>query len=224
MKKTALAQAFLSALLFLAISGTLLIREAKTNPYIPSYFPLEPVTTPPAISVNQPLKDQIYGASEVWLNFSIIKPEAWFVHDVAWTENGSSKTLTIGQITSSYYVLDNRESKNITLNDGGLPSEYSIEVVPNRILNFSIHLTLPEGMHTVKIFFEANSYHYTGWDDPDPGLRSTAVNGSSEAIRFNVGSPFSTTLLIGSVIAVAVVCFGLLVYFKKRNPRRGGKA
>jgi hypothetical protein len=218
MKKTALALIFLSALLFLAISGTLPIGEVKANPYIPGYFPLEPVTTPPAMSVNQPIQDQIYGVSDLWLNFSIIKPEAWFVHDVAWAENGSSMTLTIGQITSAYYILDNRESKNITLNDGGLPSEYSVEVVPNRILNFSIHLTLPEGMHTVKIFFEANSFYYTGWDDADPSLRSTVVNGSSEAIRFNVGSPFPTTLIISSAIAVvAVIGAGLLVYLKKRR-------
>jgi N-acetylneuraminic acid mutarotase len=41
--------------------------------------------------------------------------------------------------------------------------------------------------------------------------------GASETILFTVDVPFPTTLVIVSVITVAVVCVGLLVYFKKRK-------
>jgi hypothetical protein len=40
--------------------------------------------------------------------------------------------------------------------------------------------------------------------------------GSSETIVFNI-EPFPTTIVIASVITVAVVGVGLLVYFKKRK-------
>jgi hypothetical protein len=41
----------------------------------------------------------------------------------------------------------------------------------------------------------------------------------SQTIYFSVSEPepFPTTLVIGSVIAVAVAGLGLFVYFKKRN-------
>jgi hypothetical protein len=206
------------ALLLSAVAGAQLTNLVSANPYIPEYFPLEPVMTPPTITVNPPVQNQIYGSSDVWLNFSIIKPEAWFVYDVARDENGTSMTLTIGKITSVYYILDKGEPQNVTLDDGGLPSEYSIEIVPNRILNFSTRLSLPEGMHSIKVCFEANGYYYTGWDDLEPGLRSVVINGSSETIRFSVASSFPTTLIATvSAASVAVIGVGLLVYFRKRN-------
>jgi hypothetical protein len=43
--------------------------------------------------------------------------------------------------------------------------------------------------------------------------------GVSETIYFTVDvpEPFPTTLVIASVITVAIVCIGLLLYFKKRK-------
>ena len=43
--------------------------------------------------------------------------------------------------------------------------------------------------------------------------------GTSETIYFSVEEPFPTTLVAASVITVAIVSIGLLVYFKKRNPQ-----
>jgi hypothetical protein len=215
MKKTASTVTLISVLLLSALIAIQFTELASANPYIPGYFPLEPVTTQPTINVNHPVQNQIYETGDLDLNFSIIKPEAWFIHDVAYAENGSSLTLAIGQVTSVSYQLDDGEPQNMPLNDGNLPLEYVINTDPNRILNFSIHFTFPEGLHTARISFQAKSFYYTGWDDPDPGLRSIAVNGSSETVYFRVGHPFPATLVFVASVGIALVVVSLLVLFKK---------
>jgi hypothetical protein len=40
---------------------------------------------------------------------------------------------------------------------------------------------------------------------------------ASETIHFTITEPFPTTLVVASVLVVAVVAIGLLVYFKKRH-------
>ena len=225
MKRRVTRLAFIVALLLSATAAAVIVNTVAANPVslIYGYFPLEPVMTPPTITLDSPVQNQVYGSSDLWLNFTIIKPEAWFVYDVARDENGTSKTLTVGEITSVYYILDNGEPQNITVNDGGLPSEVSIEVSPNRILNFSTRLALLGGVYSVKGGFEANSYYYTGWGVLDPGLRSGVVNGSSEVVCFAVGEqePFPLALAAAaSGASVAIVGVGLLIYFKKRNHKK----
>jgi hypothetical protein len=41
--------------------------------------------------------------------------------------------------------------------------------------------------------------------------------GNSDTIWFRIAEPFPTTLVVASVIIVAVVSAGLLFYFKKRK-------
>jgi hypothetical protein len=218
MKRKAIALTLILALLFSALAGLVLFDSAEADPYIPGYFPLEPVVTPPTITVKSPVQNQSYSSSDVWLNFTITKPKAWFVNEVAYTENLDPETLTIGRVTSVYFILDDGEPQNITVNDGGLPSEFSIDVSPTRILNFSTRLLLTGRVHFVKVGFEANTYYYTGWDVNNPGLRSVAVNGTSEEIIFTVVESFPTILAVGaSGASLAIVCVGLIVYFKKRN-------
>jgi len=218
-KRTVTGLSLIAALLLSATAIAMIVNTVVANPVclIYGYFPLEPVMTPPTITLDSPVQNQVYDSSDLWLNFTITKPEAWFVYDVARDENGTSKTLTVGRITSVYYILDNGEPQNVTVNDGGLPSEFSIEIFPNRILNFSTRLALPGGVHSVKVGFEANSYYYTGWGVLDPGLRSVVVNGSSDTIHFSVADSFLTALVVASIASVAVIGIVLLVYFKKRN-------
>jgi hypothetical protein len=199
------------------------------------FFPSEPNMTPPAIVIHSPVQNQGYDTTEVLLNFSIIKPETWFVYDVARQEDGGSMTLTVGKITSVYYVLDNGDPqnipvndkgpKNITNNDGDLASEFSIAVFPDRILNFSTTLGLTGGAHSVGVGFEAESFYFPDWESgglENPGFRSAAVNGFSDTIRFNVASSLPATIVIAPIASVAVVGVGLLFYFKKHKRRTLG--
>jgi hypothetical protein len=222
MRKTA-ATITLAALLITAAAG-FLFGSAGANPYYEGFFPLEPATTQPSIVVESPVQNLGYDSGDVWLNFTITKPETWFVRNVAYTEDNKSMTLAIGRITRVYYVLDDGEPQNITVNDGELPSDFPIDVFPTRIFNFSARLALTGGMRSVKVGFEADTYYYTGWGVSEPGLRSVEVDGFSEEVNFTIAGPLKTAMVAAASAAVAVVtvvgvaaCAGLLLYFKKRK-------
>ena len=214
MRKTAVSVAFVSVLLISASAKSFGL--AWANPYIEGYFPLEPTTRKPSIAIESPIQNCDYSLGDAWLNFTITKPETWFVRDVASTENHESLTLAIGRISRVHYVLDNGEPQNITVEDGDLPSDFSIAVFPTRIFNFSVRLILTGGLHSVKAGFEADTYYYTGWDTSHPGLRSVKVDGLSEVVNFRIGEPVQTELIAAASTVVAMTaCAGLLVYFKR---------
>jgi hypothetical protein len=79
---------------------------------------------------------------------------------------------------------------------------YSIDNKANATISGNTTLTeLSSGKHSLTIY-----------------SNDTAGNmGSSETIYFTVPESFTTTLLIAVVVAVAIICTGLLVYFKKRK-------
>ena len=215
MRKAAASVAFVSLILILASAESFDLVWA--NPYIEGYFPLQPTTAKPSIVVDSPIQNRDYSSGDAWLNFTIAKPETWFVPDVASTEDYEPLTLAIGRITRVYYVLDSGESQNITVEDGGLPSEFSIDVVPTRVFNFSVPLSLTGGLHSVKVGFEAETYYYTGWDVSDPGLRSVKVDGFSGEVNFRIAEPLQTGMIAAVTIAVAIgAAAGLLLYNRKR--------
>jgi N-acetylneuraminic acid mutarotase len=82
---------------------------------------------------------------------------------------------------------------------------YSLDGKANITLTGNTTLTgLSSGLHYITVYAE-----------------DTFGNvGASETVWFEVLEPFPTTLVVASVITVAVVCVGLLVYFKKRKRRR----
>ncbi len=214
MRKT--AAALIMILLITGAAQTYFVGLGMANPYIEGYFPLQPATAKPSIVVESPIHNRDYSSDDAWLNFTIVKPETWFVPDVASTENYEPLTLAIGRIARVYYVLDNGEPQNITVEDGGLPSDFSIDVVPTRIFNFSVPLSLTGGLHSVKVGFEAETYYYTGWEVSDRGLRSVKVDGFSEEVNFRIAEPLQTGMIAAVTIALAMsAAAGLLLYRRK---------
>jgi hypothetical protein len=89
-------------------------------------------------------------------------------------------------------------------------------------LNFSLSLTLPEGTHNITVGVEADSYYVPPGYLTGPPF-SVTVHGESELVSFTVvqpepeTEPFPVVPLAVSVSTIALVCVGLLVYFKKRK-------
>jgi hypothetical protein len=96
-------------------------------------------------------------------------------------------------------------SLNFTVNEPVSKFAYSLDGQNNVTISGNTTLTdLPYGEHNVTVF---------ATDEVDN-------TGASETIFFSIPEPpepFPTTLVIASVVTVAVVVVGLLLYFKKRK-------
>ncbi len=212
MKKTVLGLSLILAILLSYTTAFVGLTTANPAPLFP--FPPNPIKTPPTIVVNSPAQNETYDSPNVWLNFSVIKPDAWYptgAYDV------------FGNVTSVYYVVDGGE-RHITVHDIDSP----FNNYPPRTLNFSANLTLTSGAHNITVSAEADSFYV---NNGYTALNSYPVNADSEPITFIIfqnftiphdvtvaQNSFSTTLVItASVALVAVACAGLLVYFKKRK-------
>lgn len=180
-EKTFLSAAFILALLFSAVVGTQLVSLAVASLDWP--LPSYPDPNPPLISVQSPTQNQIYSSNNVWLNFTVTKPETWF-------SNSSVTTLIAvgyviyGQIYFVRYNLDGRGSENIPANDSSYLELY--QSPPRRNFDFSLKLTgLSEGPHSVIVSAEGESY-YEG-NNSDYWFANTVV-GNSTKIDFNINA------------------------------------
>jgi hypothetical protein len=93
---------------------------------------------------------------------------------------------------------------NFTTSERVSHSSYSLDGQQNVTITANTTLTgLPNGDHNVTIY----------------AIDEAGNTGVSKTIYFTVDvpEPFPTTLVVASVITVAVVGLGLLVYFKKRK-------
>lgn len=110
-------------------------------------------------------------------------------------------------------IISNLSIENKTYSQDNLPLTFTVDEPTSWIgycldgqanvtitENFSL-TELPSGSHTLTIY-----------------ANDTAGNmGKSETIRFSIAAPFPTTIFVASVVSVAVIGTGLLVYFKKRG-------
>jgi len=227
MKRNAAMLSFIVALLFSLTCGARSVNLVKANPVGLFPFPSEPVMTPPTIIVHSPVENQACNSVNVLLNFTIIKPETWFVFNAAAKlENGQMRPAhdTFGNITSVYYIVDESERQDIPVSDVA-----SLFDAPSTLtLNFSTIITLTAGAHTVKVSLEADSFYVVRYDySPDP-FSSVILHADSETVTFTVAEnpsqeqnsateAFPTTLVLASTASMAVVGLGLLVYFKKHR-------
>lgn len=203
----------ISVLLISAVAGAMSINLATANPGPLLFFPTEPIATPPTIVVHSPVQNQTYNSTDVWLNFTIIKPETWFAFNVGSFENGTLVSNTFGNITSVYYRVDGGECQNITVHDNA----YLLNVgSPTRTLNFSTKLSLTAGTHTVKVSLEADSYYVVSYYGSEP-FSSVEVYGDSEPVNFSVLQESFPAAPIVALAAVALASTGFLVYFRKRK-------
>ena len=78
MKKTALTITLILAFLFSAMAWAVPVKMAVANPTWGADFPREPDTTPPTIILHSPLQNKSFNSTNIPLNFTVAKPEAWF--------------------------------------------------------------------------------------------------------------------------------------------------
>ena len=129
-------------------------------------LPNEPNTTPPAIVVHSPVQNQTCNSMDLWLNFTVTKPEGFF-----------------GNVVSVWYTVDGGERQNIEVHDRFI-NDSDIVYLPIRELNFSSNLKLTVGVHNVKVSLEAQSF-YIGYVDRQGWVfPSVLVYAESETVNF----------------------------------------
>jgi hypothetical protein len=213
MKRKASTLTLILTLLLSLLIGISLVKLGTANPMLWLLgFPSSPVQTPPEIVFQSPI-NQTYDSNSMWLNFTIVKPESWFF--VA--NNISPNNYIYVNITSISYTVDGITNESIPVSD---VTDLLVEYSPDRSLNFSTKLTLPEGPHNLTVNLQRDSYYV---DRAFTSLYPSNIqmNFTSEVMYFTVttSTPTSTPtmLVIVPMVSVAVVGIVLLVYFKKRK-------
>lgn len=81
------------------------VNVAVANPVWTSYFPIEPVNTQPQIVFQSPQQSQTISSEKFWLNFTIIKPESWYVFtDEVSDQNGNPVYFNLVNITKEHIM------------------------------------------------------------------------------------------------------------------------
>jgi len=231
MKRKVLILILFSELVFSCLTAILLVNLALANPAPELDFPREPVVTLPTIVIHSPVQNQNYNSTDVLLNFTIIKPDAWIQPPGRYgggDAEGNPVYEILGNITSVYYVVDGGERQNISVFDISTQFDYH----PKRSLNVSTSFMLSKGAHSISVGFEADSYFmvydvYTAENATTPyepglqlpvGLSSVMVYADSDHVDFTVLQepfPFAFAATAEASITVAIAC--LLLYLKKRG-------
>jgi len=224
------ANVFVITFLILILIGTIFVNLISANPAPLFAFPNEPITTLPTIVLNSPIQNQNYNMTNLWLNFTIIKPKSWFAIDVGSHADFSPLSETFVNITSISYTIDQGERQKILVKD--IDSLFDAD--PIFKLNFSTLLAIEDGTHSVKVGLEADSYYVINYVyNFSEALSSEKLYAESDVTTFTVvtesleqqditlvetESSFPTTIvLVASVTTFALMGSGLLVYFKKRK-------
>ena len=195
-------------------------------------------TVPPQISVLSPI-NQTYNETSVSLVFTVDKAVNWTSYsldgkdNVTITGNTTITGLSAGLHNITVYAED--EFENIGASE---TIKFTIALVihvlsPERRtydtssipLNFTVNSALAQITYCLngeKNSTVSGNTTLNGLANGDYALTVYAKDeagnvGASETILFTVDVPFPTTLVIVSIITVAVVGIGLLVYLKKRN-------
>jgi hypothetical protein len=133
MKKNSISVAVILSLLLSMVTGLLIVKDAKANPFF-IFEAADPIpgTIPPIITVSDPQNNTVYQSNTVSLSFSVTKPEPPLPLDAG--INSVRYTLD-GNRTGLYYCTHYSSDS-----PPGLPS-----------FSCSKNLTLPEGKHTLVI-------------------------------------------------------------------------
>jgi hypothetical protein len=222
----------LTASLFLfIISLASVINPVMANPVWTQYFPIEPVKTQPKIEFQSPIQSEIYSSQEIWLNFTITKPDSWYLYTEDVTdEQGNPSYFNLVNITSVGYTVDGKENIKLPISD--VARFY--ESFPNTRLNYSVRLSLSEGTHSVRVWYKADSFYpqtdYYSLENQTQawpaGTRNyydsvlpAPLEGSSGLIYFSITcqDSFPTTAVI-VLVAGIILAAGLFLCFKNKSP------
>ncbi len=170
-KKILPVAAFISALLFSALAGTMLVNLGKANPTVFAYAAL------PIISVNSPANNTYFNANEVQVNFSVTRPKEWEM-------TMSAPDWKISQKLQSVSIhVDSKLYQSITVNN---------DLSSASFIYFSSLTNLTDGEHNITIRAYASAFEYAQWYYKP---KSSTVSNSS-TIHFTVDtSPPAVTVL-----------------------------
>jgi len=211
MKRTALTLTLGLTLLFSAVAGTQLVNLGRANPMGMNSYEAPP--SAPMIYILSPVKTIFYTSNNVWLNFTVTRPEDWLY--VSSLSSNSTVYLSQGQIKFVQYnvwfgdhfppVAANISEKidvNDSLNGVNPPSNF----------NFSLNLKgLPDGYHRLQVY--VGGYFYA----------NRTETGRLQTIHFIVHTPqpedkpFPTIYSMGFVTVIVLVLLGSIVYILKRK-------
>ena len=234
MKRAPLALAILLALSVPMLSASLFVHVVSANPFMPSgSWSDEPI--PPSISIQSPTESLNYwNGSDVWLNFTVAEPLT------NWYSAGSISypdyyATTLGNLTRVSFSIDGKQENDVSKISESPLKSYKVYNPMGGLLHFSVNLgRLPVGQHTINITANGSAYYgnltHSAFSDSFPidtdKSDKTKLLSSSLQRNFEVDNvapmtsmePFPTaTVATVSLVGVAVVGSGLLVYFKRRK-------
>ncbi|MBN1358823.1 hypothetical protein JW988_08670 [Candidatus Bathyarchaeota archaeon] len=194
MKKSAIA-----AISLMLLCLTVVIRQiacyANANP---NWRPWENALGQPIITVFSPVENQSCFSSEITLNFTVAKPADWLDSNV--------------QMKYVAYCVDGFVDGVSDENETIVAVQEPMDDENPTSFSFSFNLTgLKDGPHWLDIYAEG-------------GVSGLTI-GTTKRVNFTTYTPeteaqsesFPASLVTASVIIVAFVSAGLLIYFKKRK-------
>lgn len=187
MKRTSLALTLILVLLFSGVAGTILVKVAKANP-----FPTDPV-----ISIESPA-NKTYNINSLVLNITIVtKYDGYYFTSARRLVSYSIDGKADVPIAETDYSYD-QDEKASTFNGSAFLPE------------------LTDGPHKLTVYAK---YDYDVHIIESQSSICFTIDTTPSPTPTPSGQPplFPTTFVLASVVSVAVVGVGLLVYFKKHN-------
>jgi hypothetical protein len=222
MKRKILALALLLALSFSIMAGMQTIKPVGAQ-FQPGPPPPSLSVTSPTVTIQSPSHLATYNSSDVLLDFTIAKPQIW-LDDFSETYGAAVAFMYWGQLDFVVYNLDGRDIGNVSVNDVPLYTVY--ESRPPDSFNFSIMLyNLSDGKHSLfvsvygKVYSTPNALPITGKSIMVnfSTIQTPTLSPTPSPEPTPQPEPFPATLVVASVVTVAVIGLVLLVYFKKRK-------
>ncbi len=190
----------LLAVLLLSLANPTLVGLTKANPLYLTWYPTEPVTTPPIVTIQSPLQNQTVNSTATVLNFTVTKPDTWFTYSMF--SYNPNTMMAIGKLVSYRYALDGIESQEVPLEDNfGVRTFMHFRDKPAASTSYSVNLTLAEGKHNITVTVNCATLFYRDpekyLDSPDSyGETNISFSGSSEMVSFDMSLPPTITLSV----------------------------
>jgi hypothetical protein len=219
-RRAALALITLISALLLVMVAVPFLSLASANP-VP--WPSTPILDKPTLTIESPTNDTVCENGKLYINFSVTEPDSWRREGEMMIPSSFAIVSSVNASLDGNTVYSSNYSPDINYS--------AIEVRYDGASHFSIPQQASLGLHVLSVTVLSYSY-YMGPAYNGSHILSSITSSSgpvyqyplvvSDIIYFTVEEPtqpepFPTTLVVASVIIVAVASIGLLFHFKKRK-------
>jgi hypothetical protein len=219
-KKPLLIAAFISALLFSAMTGTKLVSLTTADPLInqkPGYD---------IVSIHTPQNSTYYSNSNIYLNFTVRTNFHVSYLDWCYQLDGNA-TVLYGEVWSEMLKVEQRVIGQIVISDdfSGLGDEPYLPYTEYTIECNSVLPPLSDGLHNLTVYrgpnYQFRGAYYTPFSTVyfNVGTSPTETPSQEPASSPETQTePFPTTLVVAaSGVSITVVAVCSLYYYKRRN-------